>query len=54
MEAKATEIKPEKRYVFQFPEGLSQEEANHVYTRLLMKGFNDPVIVAGDIKIFEL
>jgi hypothetical protein len=48
------EIRPDKRYVFQFPAGLSQEKTQQLAELLKRKGFKSPLVVSGVVNLYEL
>jgi hypothetical protein len=53
-EARAVEIKPDRRYILKLNEFTSLEDAQNIKAALARSGFADMVVIAGDVELYEL
>ena len=53
-DAKAIEIKPNKRYVFRIDSEVEPEDLEQIRSVLNNRGFSDALLVAGSTEIYEL
>lgn len=53
-DARANEIKPDRRYVIKIVCDISQQELDGLHKDLAQRGFGDVLLLAGPLEIYEL